>query len=276
MFDKDTIKAIQESTSIAQAAISLIGNNASHHLAALPSDFKLHDIEPFLENRRRLRGTMETANTGSFADYAQANAEEGATVFIDQNAMSATAVLNLGTPTSPGHADNKAVLKPEKTAAYKALLLHANGAGNSQKTIAEFLEDWADNCACFGADANPIKTAQAVAAVRKITIDSMRKIESEEQSLGASKSAFESVQASSKEPLPVLIVFTCQPYADLGAREFALRLGVLTGEATPKVNLRISKMEAHQEQMAGELFERIEAQFGGEIAIRIGTYQRAQ
>jgi uncharacterized protein YfdQ (DUF2303 family) len=274
MFDKATLTALQEGESISSAFKAISVCEDTKNMVALPSDYKLHDLEYYLPNRRRARGGMDTPNLASFSEYVTGTAEDGATVFIDQNAMTATAVLNLGTPDAPGHTDNTATLKPEKTAAYKALLQHANGSGLSQKVVAEFLEDWAVNCACFGSDAGSIKTAQAVAAVRKITIDSMRKIESEEQSLGASKSAFESVQASSKEPLPALIIFTCQPYGDLSPREFALRLGVLTGDAVPKVNLRISKFEEHQEKMAEELASKIEAQFDGGISVRVGTYRR--
>ncbi len=64
---------------------------------------------------------------------------------------------------------------------------------------------------------------------------------------------------------------------DLDQRTFALRLGVLTGEATPKVNLRISKMEEHQEQMAEELADLITAAFDdATVPVLLGSYNRAQ
>ena len=273
MFDKETLTALQEGAAITQANTALAMSVDASHTAALPSDFKLHDLEQYLPNRRRMRGVMETESLASFAAYTSTNEELGTAVFVNQSAMTATAVLNLGQPDEPGHADNVAILKPVKTAAYQALLTHANGSGYTQKVIAEFMEDWADNLNCFGVDGSAIKVSQAVAAVRKITIDAMRKIESEEQSLGASKSAFESVQASSKEPLPTLILFTCQPYADLEPRQFALRLGVLTGESTPKVNLRISKLEEHQEAMANELASNIR-DLCDEQKVILGSYTR--
>ena len=274
MFDKETLTALQEAQAIIQANTALAASKDTKETVALPSDFKLHDLEQYLPTRRRMRGVMETESLASFVAYANTNEELGTAIFVDQSAMTATAILNLGEPEAPGHADNIAMLKPVKTAAYRALLAHANGTGYTQKVIAEFMEDWADNLNCFGVDGSPIKVAQAVAAVRKITIDAMRKIESEEQSLGASKSAFESVQASSKEPLPTLILFTCQPYADLDNRQFALRLGVLTGESTPKVNLRISKLEEHQEAMANELASSIRDLFGEDHKVMLGSYTR--
>ena len=274
MFDKETLIALQESGSINAAHAVLIESESTNNVTALPSDFKLHDFESFLPNRRRARGMMATGNVTAFVQYTTDHMEEGANVFVDQDNMTATAVLNLGMPDLPGHADNKATLKPEKTAAYKALLMHASGAGHTQKSIAEFMEDWADNITCFAGEGG-IKTAQAIAAVRKITIEGMRKVESTEQALSASKSAFESVSASSTETLPTLILFACKPYSDIQQRTFALRLGVLTGEATPKVNLRISKLEEHQEEMAEELAALITAEFDAAIPVLLGSYSKS-
>lgn len=275
MFDKESVKALQEGESIRAAynTITAAIEQSEGTVTALPSDYKLHDLEPYLSNRRRARGTMGTTSIQSFASYTKNNCEHGSTVFIDSDSMSATAVLNLGTPDTPGHADNKAVLKAEKTAAYRALISIATGQGKAQKDVAEFLEDWAENVKCRN-DAGDIKTSQAVAAVRKVTIESMRKLESEEQSLSASRSAFESVQASSKEPLPTHILFSCEPYNGLEVRFFELRLGVLTGEATPKINLRIVKAEEHQEQMADEMGAKINEAIDNTMPVLMGSYSK--
>lgn len=277
MFDKETLTALQESGSIKAANIAVLDSDGvCLDISVLPSDYKLHDLEQYLTNRRRARGTMTTDSLPSFAAYAQDHAALGTTVFVDQSTMSAVAVLNLGTPQEPGHADNKAVIRCEKTAAYKALTTIANGIGRSQKDVAEFMEDWSECIQCYN-DAGEVKTSQAVAAVRKITIDSMRKLESEEQSLSASKSAFESVQASSKEPLPTIIHFSCVPYAEFEPRIFRLRLGVLTGEAVPKVNLRIAAAEQAAEEMAEELAGHIRDSFSEDdgLSVLLGNYIRA-
>lgn len=276
MFDKETLTALQESQSIHQANNAVAVSKDTKDTVALPSDYKLHDLEQYLPNRRRARGTMATSVLTSFADYSMAHAETGASVFISTDTLKAVTVLNLGTPEAPGHTDNRAWLEMEKTAAYKALTGIANGSGRSQKDVAEFMEDWQEHVQCFD-DAGEIKTSKAIAAIRKITIEAMRKMESEEQSLSASKSAFESVQASSKEPLPTVIYFNCEPYSGLEKRLFVLRLGVLTGESSPKVNLRIVKAEQHQEEMAKELAEKIQALLDGEnIPVMLGSYSKAQ
>lgn len=276
MLTKDTLTALQEGASITQAATSLQTAGETKDLAALPSDYKLHNLEPYLPLRRRARGTMATAATDAFADYCTTHAEPGCAVFVDQDTMSATAVLNLGTPDAPGHADNRAKLTLKKTAAYSALLAHANGAGHKQSTVAEFLEDWPEHIKCFN-DAGVISPPQAIAAIRKLSIEAMRKIESSEQSLSASRSAFESVQATSVDPLPTTIYFECLPYADLEPRVFVLRLGVLTGGDKPAVNLRIVKAEQHAEDMANELAALIAAGFMDDnIGVLLGSYSKTE
>lgn len=257
-------------------AASAAVNDASVNLisaAALPDDFKLHDLESYLNYRRRPRGTMSTRFIGPFAEYAIAHAGEGATVFVDAGDMTATAVLDLGTCDLPGHADNKAKLTPNKTAAYAALLQITAGP-RSQQDVAEFLEDWADQVKCLNGDTE-IKVPLAIAAVRKITIESAQRVESEEQSLSATRSAFESVKASSQDPLPTTIYFTCPPYADLEERTFALRLSILTSEKTPKLVLRVQKLETHIEEMANELVMRISEAIGPELPVLVGIYGKA-
>jgi len=259
MMDKDAIKELAKAEAInassdAVALAIATGDEGNRGAAALPGDFNLHDLEKFMPNRRRLRGSMATAVVADFSRYVAKNAEKGAAIFVEQERMTACAVLNLGTPDKPGHADNIATLQPKRTAAYAALREIATGNAFKQADVAEFLEDWADRITCFK-DGIPVVNAQAVAAIRKLTIEAMRKIESSEQQFSASRSALESVEAKSEAPLPTAIIFTCEPYSDLTMREFTLRLGILTGGDKPMLNLRIIKMEEHAEKMAEELAE---------------------
>jgi uncharacterized protein YfdQ (DUF2303 family) len=131
----------------------------------------------------------------------------------------------------------------------------------------------------FFNDDGAITAPKAIAALRKLSIESMRKLESSEQSLSASKSAFESIQATSTDPIPTMIYFTCKPYADLDERQFVLRLGVMTGGDKPTITLRIIKEEEHAEQMAAELAELIGSSFyelGGKstIPVLLGSYSK--
>jgi uncharacterized protein YfdQ (DUF2303 family) len=269
------IEAIKQGQEITAAcdAVCTATNALANGIVALPDSMKVHDLEHALPTRRHARGTMNTPFVEPFAQYTKQHAEAGACVFIHATDMQATAVLNLGEPDQPGHADNLAKLTPIKTAAYQALLAITRGPINQQQA-AEFFEDWAGELEFYTDDAQ-ITPKQAVGAVRRITIEALAKIESEEQSLSANRSAFESVTASSKEPIPTRIYFKCQPYADLASRTFVLRLGVLTGEKTPRLVLRMLKAEEHAEEMAEELGDLIRAAIGS-LPVLTGQYSKAQ
>lgn len=286
MFDKEAIQALQEGAAIEQASNAVTSAFNHEGVMALPDKITLRDLEGYMPYRRRARGVMITSDMDSFKEYTLTHKQDGATVFVDANDMSAGAVLNLGAAGDiPGHADNKALLKLEKTAAYKALIAIADGNGRTQKGVAEFLEDWANALNCFSLnpaeDAPPVgvKNGRAIAAIRNLSIESMRKLESNEQALSASKSVFESARATSAETIPTFIHFSCVPYQGLCQRTFVLRLGVLTGESVPKITLRIVNEEEHKESMALELVDHIKHSFddgnGFVLPVLIGSYMRS-
>ncbi len=271
MIDQAAIKELNKAQAITAAETAVTGQVDT--LVALPEDFKVHDLENYLVTRRRARGTMQTSSVADFAEYATTHKEEGAAVFVDADDMEAVAVLNLGTPEDPGHADNRAKLKLKKTAAFMALNRITDMA-HKQATIGEFLEDWTEHTDCYNDEGN-VSKAQAIAAVRKLTIESMRKLESSEQSLSASKSAFESIQATSADPLPTIIYFRCVPYVGLNERQFVLRLGVQTGGDKPSIILRIVKAELHAEEMANELAALTRQALNNAMPVLIGEYAKA-
>lgn len=280
MFDQSAVQALTkaEATTASNNAVGAAELNLTHVLA-LPSDFSLKDLEAYLPERRRARGTMTTSVIPDFASYTKDNSDEteeghkAAAVFVDKDAMKATAVLNLGKPQAPGHADNLAVIVLEKSAAYSALLAIANGQPRKQAEVAEFLEDWAPFITCR-VDDEILSTGQAAAAVRTITIEQARKTNSSEQQLGAERSAFESVQASSEHKLPTFIDFLVDPpYFGLEARHLTMRLSIITGDK-PLIVLRIIKLQEHQESMAGEFADLVRGALDGDLPVVIGTYQK--
>ena len=215
---------------------------------------------------------MTTPVLADFAVYTIDHKEAGATVFVGKDNMQAVAVLNLGTPDEPGHGDNRAVLAPPKTAAFSALLSIANGGQRRQTDVAEYLEDWAPLIRCENDAGDDVPVKLAAAAVRKLTIEGTKRLETSEQSLSASRSAFEQVRATAVDTLPVFINVTCEPYQGLADRTFRLRLGIVTGDK-PALVLRVVKREQHDEEMAQELAQLVRgALTGSDVPVLVGSY----
>jgi uncharacterized protein YfdQ (DUF2303 family) len=275
MIDQLAIQALQNSVGIDQASnVMGVAMTTNNGIVALPSDFKQHDLEQYMGTRRRMRGLFKTSVIADFATYVKTHKEEGACVFVSADQlsdMSAWAILNMGTTANPGHTDNRAKLALRMTAAFAALRNHTTNGCISQVKAAEFLEDWSDFIQCFK-DTEQVQVSKAVAAVRRLSIDSYRKLESSEQSLSSSKSAFESVQATSIEPLPTHIYFNCIPFHELSKRTFVLRFGVQTGGDKPSISLRIVNEEVHVEDMSQE-FAGLVRDALTDVPVGVGFYE---
>ncbi|HIE6476333.1 TPA: YfdQ family protein [Enterobacter hormaechei] len=220
--------------------------------ALLPDGVKVESLERFDLERFRFRGAMSTTSIPDFVRYAAgyANEAEPARCFIDADNMTARSVFNIGTLANPGHADNVASITLKKTAPFRALL-QVNGDRLGQKEIAEWLEDWADFLSAFDADGNVLSIAQAAGAVRRVNIKQVSEAAHEDEDFGGRKSLMQSVEASSKDVMPVAFEFKCVPYEGLGERRFSLRNSLLkSGE--PVFVLRIVQLEAQEEAIANE------------------------
>ncbi|NUH52663.1 DUF2303 family protein [Citrobacter portucalensis] len=186
--------------------------------------------------------------------------------------MSARSVFNIGTLDQPGHADNVAGITLKKTAPFRALL-DVNGDRLNQKQIAEWLEDWSDFLTAFDVSGETMTIAQAAQAVRRVTIQQSSQAVHEEGDFSGKKSLMQSVEASSKEVMPVAFEFKCVPYEGLGERRFNLRNSLLkSGE--PCFILRIVQLEAQEEAIANEFRDLLIGKFDGKpVETFIGNFK---
>lgn len=277
MLTQEAINTLVNSGKIHQAeeAIKAALQRKEQCVVALPDSFHVEDLDKFQPTRRRLCGTLCTSNEQHFVGYCQQNKEAGAIVTIDADEMLAVAHLNFGTAKAPGHADNLAKLNYQKTAEYQALLQMV-GRNVSQRELAEFLEDFVHLIKCFDDASNEITLGHAVAAVRKVTIESLSNTDSEVSSLQESRSTFESIKASSKQPLPTRISFTCTPYFGLPERKFNCRLTVAVGEKAPRMGLTLIHRELHKQEMAEQAVQQLSAALGSEMPVYVGSYKAKQ
>lgn len=240
-------------------------------VAVVPENVNVESLERFSLERYRFRGKLQTFSIEDFARYATGYAAAGSRCFINADEMRAVAVFNLGTLDNPGHADNTAVLSLKKTAPFAALL-GINGDRNNQKDLAEWLEDWADYLIGFDAGGAVIDAKKASAAVRKITIESNQSADFEDNDFSGKRSLMESVEARTKDIMPVAFEFKCVPFEGLAERPFKLRLSIITGDR-PVLVLRIVQLETQQEAMAAEFRDLlVEKLKGSDVDTFIGTF----
>ncbi len=242
--------------------------------ALLPDGTSVESLERFSLERFRFRGAMTTTSIDDFARYSKgyASASDPARCFIDADNMTARSVFNIGTLDNPGHADNVASITLKKTAPFRALL-QIDGQRLKQKQIAEWLEDWSDYLLAFDADGNTMQISQAAQAVRRITIQQATQQDHETGDFAGKKSLMQSVEASSKDVMPVAFDFKCVPYEGLGERRFSLRNSLLTSDE-PCFVLRIVQLEAKEEEIANEFRDLLINKFDGEsVETFIGNFK---
>ncbi|EMK5833861.1 DUF2303 family protein [Citrobacter sedlakii] len=242
--------------------------------ALLPEDTRVESLERFSLERFRFRGAMSTTSIDDFARYSKgyASAEEPARCFIDADNMTARSVFNIGTLDNPGHADNVASITLKKTAPFRALL-GIDGDRLSQKQIAEWLEDWSDYLTAFDANGETMTIAQAATAVRRVSIQQINQADHEDNDFSGKKSLMQSIEASSKDVMPVAFEFKCVPYEGLEERRFKLRNSLLkSGEAC--FVLRIVQREAQEEAIANEFRDLLISKFDGDsVETFIGSFK---
>lgn len=278
MFDKEAIQELQTAAAITEASVAIeksISDINNPIPVALPSKYMVQDIEKIVAKyrplRRRLAGLMETTNEANFVSYCKAQKQDGALVTVNPINMTAIAHLNFGDKDNPGHGDNRAKLEYTQSAPYTELL-RIDGAHIEQRKMAEWLEDHCTWVKFLDVDHQEIKLTLAISAIRNLTIDANAQTESVVESLSETRSAFESVRASSKHTLPSYVNFVCQPYLDLPERVFAARLSVQMSDKTPQFKLQVANHELHKQQMAQQAVDQLTKAFAGEIPVYVGNY----
>lgn len=275
MLTKDTLDTLNaQAVAAAQVCIQTSGNQ----LAILPANCTPLNLEQFQYGRDRFRGSLHTHALKAFATYVERHIggedDKGAAGFVDQDAMSATVIFNLGTPDDAGHGDDRATLTLKPTAAYKALN-EMVGSSLSQQQLAEFLEDWTPHLVASAGD-QKLGTPAAINAIRRMQIKATSELNSEIGDLSNRRSAMEDIEARSLETLPTAFVFSAKPYDPLSVADITLRLSVITGEKAPVLKLRWVGQEAQQEAFAEEFQQVLDGEIGGLLPLTIGSYQQGK
>lgn len=253
--DSTAIQQIQQAEATTASNTALAESLGRTAVMALHKNFELTSLEQYLPNRQRFRGRMTTSVIDDFVRYVKANGWVGSTCFINPEKMTANAIFNLGNHYEPGHADFTALLKLDMTAEYKELLKY-NGQPMPQKVFAEWAEDWRELIAFHDSEGSTIPASRAISAIRRLTIESVRKENHEVGDFNASRSALESIEAKSDDGIPAGFKFTCNPYNGLPTHYFQCRVSILKGGEAPRLTFRVVQLELETERLS-EIFMKI-------------------
>lgn len=272
MLNKETLQHIEAKALI--AAAKPINIDGGSNVVVLPESVSMQSLEKYQPARDRFRGSLKTQSLSDFSKYVERHIRAGLEIesagFIDQDAMSATVIFNLGNPDWAGHADDRATLTLKPSAAYTAVQAIV-GKALSQQALAEWLEDWAPHIIATAGD-ETLSIAAAISGVRKMTIKATSQRDSSVGDFSASRSAMDDIEAKSQETLPQAFMFQVVPFEGLGESTINLRLSVITGEANPVLKLRWVGEEAQREAFAIEFKQVLEREVGGFVPLTIGTF----
>jgi uncharacterized protein YfdQ (DUF2303 family) len=250
----DAIKHLETTVLLSAINEALSDTRTLAPLIALPDGFGIKDLESSMENRTSYRFNFSTKSITDFGIYCQEFDKAGAKCFVNSDSMTAKTIFDLGTEAKPLHQRHEAGLSLNKTAAYKAVLLQ-NGKSLSQLAASNFIEDWANNIVVYSNANEKMTINQAAKQLREVTVEQVANQTSNVSDFGESMTKFEKIEAKNQAMIPATIVFKCEPYHGLELREFILRVAILTGGSKPEISLRITKLEAQDEDMANEFKE---------------------
>lgn len=250
MFTKEALEHLENKLTVQNIA-QVAG------MAVVPNNHKLVSTEEFQDFRNRYRGELNTDSFNGFVDYVNKLKtqsivfEEETQLFVDKESMSAKAFFNLGTISTPGHGDHTALLKLKPRAEYKAAT-QMNESKPSQRSLAEWFEDYADYIVAHDSDGTEMTAVQAAYAVRNLNIESLSNVESSLGNTGHTVSMMDKVEAKSKGRIPTEISFTCVPYDGMSEKLIRMRLVTAGAKDESLFRLRIVGFELLEEAIADD------------------------
>lgn len=277
MLTKETLDQLQKAELLQQVDYQL-KYSLQHNLpvVAMPDGVSLGNIERYLPKLQRFAGTYKTTSIDNFAAFVKDHDRGATRVFVDDNSMYAVAILDYVNEFGDAlHCEAKAMIDAKKKSEYTALLEFVSEK-HTQKSFAEFMEDYADHIRCFNESGDPIALVKAIAAVRRIEVKATASATSEVQSYTTERSALESMSVNDSNKLPTLIQFTCVPYAEFKEFVFDIRPSVITGDPV-KLTARLVRKEEVREEIAEHFCQLIENRFDDKelnVPISIGTFSK--
>ena len=262
--------AIQQLQKMALAAVSVEQLEvADQPLALVPENYKIKSLEEFELAPSQHRERFRTKYLSEFFAYTCKHAGDGLTVFIDEEAMSAKAIIDRSSSDSPSWQNHTAKLQLEKTPALNALLVF-NDSHLSQDELIDFAIDWKEHIVFYDGE-EALAFNDALSRLRKLKVSKSSPVESNRGDFKASASAIEQIAIDAADaPLPSRFEFTTEPYLQFDNRIYTGQLRALGDDNKPVLKYRLMSMPAMEQAIAEEFKQRINKELEG-ATIHIGT-----
>lgn len=276
--------AIQEISRLAVASFDGAAPLNDGSAIVIPDNYKIQNLERFEATPKAFKGTFSTTVLDEFISYVNKNGNENSNLFIDQQEMTAEAILDQGDSTNPLWGRHRATLKLLKTPAYIALLKLQNQALTQQDFI-DFAEDWRDNISFFSnmmVEGHEVIGTPSLPAVikilRKLKISANHISEQNINNHSSSHSALEAIEINSDQnELPEGFIFDIMPYEGFKKINFYCQLRAVSDDKTVKLKYRIGQLNTIAETIANEfkdyLFKEIDQELNDSIYIGKMNYQ---
>lgn len=215
------------------------------------------NMERFASTPRRMRSKFATSTLADLIAYVAHHLADGGeqtevvAIHPDGNV---TAILDYcSTEGVPGWAEHIACHAPRLSPAYDAAIRLRNNSPVDQRQIINWLEDWADLIKP-SSDGDEMSVPQAIAALRKLTIDTARTATVETGALRNVTSAMERVEASSSAGKPpTRFTFTGPVWEGLADRTVVLSMQISTGGDKLGFSLRIVGLDLLIQSLRDEI-----------------------
>lgn len=267
--DQTAIQAIRD------LAISAYQQNEidSLGLALVPHDHKIESLEKFRDLPHTFRGTFSTDVLDQYIAYINKNAYDQSAVYIDQEAMTARAIIDQGTQDGPLWGRHTAKLALNKTPGFAALLAD-NGRWLKQDSLIEFVEDWIGNLEFTDQDGDAVATTIILNTLKKLTVKTVLETNQESQAYTQGLTKMEQLEVKAKgAELPERFAFVVEPYVGFDQRLFIAKLQGRSDGSQVLLRYRIFQLEEITTQIGLEFIDKLKAGITVDMPIYLGGMQ---
>lgn len=248
--------------------------NNDGSIIAINQATRIVDLDTYADGKRRKTGEYRTANVADFVRFIKdETTPEQCKIFVDDDAMSATAYLNYGHDGfEQGKLDYKAAVNLRKTPVFDKLVsLHYNTI--SQQQLIDFLTDYAPLLHPINAQEDDISIGNAISSLRQVTIDETKNSINEVQNFGETRSTFEKVQArAANDTMPVMFHISDACYQSLPKTDITMRIVIHAKDGKPYFKLMINAIDLLQLERAETFVKMINDDLAGEFDVLLGGF----